>query len=126
MGTAREDFLRRYATSPIHVPRLERLLHAYERDDEDDSFARKFISWDRACPDGEAARIVTEIISAGVDASGNVIRLSDDAMQGAIRWMADATTHSVAERARILRDALSAQDEDARADFIKLLETRYR
>lgn len=102
------------------------MLHAYERDDEDDSFARKFIGWDRACPDGEAARIVTEIVSASVDASGNVLRLSDDAMQGAIRWMADATTPSVAERARTLRDALSAQDEDARAQFIEMLETRYR
>jgi hypothetical protein len=124
VSTAREDFLRRYATSPIHVPRLERMLHVYERDDEDDSFARKFITWDRACPDGEAARIVTEIVSATVDASGKVLHLSDDALQGAIRWMADATTYSVPERARVLRDALSSADESVRAEFIKSLESR--
>lgn len=123
MGHARDDFLRRYATSPIHVPRLERLLHAYETDDDDDAFARKFISWDRACPDGEAARIVSEIISVSLDASGNVVRLSDQALQGAIRWMADATAHPVAQRTRILADALSSPDESVRRQFIEFLET---
>jgi hypothetical protein len=122
MGTARDEFLRRYATSPIHVPRLERLLHAYEDDDEDDTFARKFISWDLACPDAEAARIVAEIVSAGVDASGRIVRLSDNALKGAIRWMAEAAPHSVAERARILQDAISSPDEAARGRFIAFLE----
>ena len=123
MGNAREDFLRRYATSPIHVPRLERLLHAYENGDDDDTFARKFISWDRACPDGEAARIVSEIISANLDASGNAVRLSDNALQGAIRWMAEATTYPVAERTRILAEAISSRDATARRQFIEFLET---
>lgn len=123
MGSARDDFLRRYATTPIHVPRLERLLYAYESDDDDDAFARKFIGWDRACRDGEAARIVSEIISAGLDASGNVVRLSDDALQGAIRWMAEATAHPVAERARILGEAISSPDETRRRQFIEFLET---
>ena len=119
MGNARDDFLRRYATSPIHVPRLERMLHAYESDDDDDTFARNFIDWDRACPDGEAARIVSEIISAGTGA----VRLSDDALKGAIRWMAEATDHPVAERARILGEAISSPDETTRRQFIKFLET---
>lgn len=100
------------------------MLHVYERDADDDSFARRFISWDRACPDAEAARIVTEIVSATTDASGKVLHLNDDAMQGAIRWMADASTPSVAERARILRDALSSADEAARTAFITSLEAR--
>jgi hypothetical protein len=123
MGTARDEFLRRYATSPIHIPRLERLLHAYEDDDEDDTFSRKFISWDRACPDAEAARIVTEVVSASPDGSGKIVRLSDNALEGAIRWMAEATSHSVAERARILGAAISSPDESARRQFIDFLET---
>lgn len=123
MGTVRDEFLRRYATSPIHVPRLERLLHAYEDDDEDDTFSRKFIAWDRACPDAEAARIVTEIVSANLDGSGQIVRLSDDALQGAIRWMAVAESHAVGERARILADAISSSDESARRQFIEWLES---
>ena len=64
-GWARDEFLRRYATSPIHVPRLERLLAVYGVDEQDDSFCQRFIGWDRACADGEAARVVTEIRVGG-------------------------------------------------------------
>jgi hypothetical protein len=123
MGSTRDEFLRRYATSPIHVPRLERLLDVYEGGDQDEAFSGKFIGWDRACPDGDAARIVTEVISMNVDASGQTVRLSDQVVKGAIRWMAEATSYSVADRARILREALSSTDERARTSFIEFLET---
>jgi hypothetical protein len=119
--TARDDFLRRYATSPIHIPRLERLLSVYETGDRDDSFATRFIGWDRACPDGEAARIVTEIISTTIDRAGRIVHLSDAAVRGAMRWMAEASWLPVADRTAELRDALSPGDEDARA-AIRLLE----
>ena len=123
MSSARDEFLRRYATSPIHVPRLERLLTVYEDDVDDDAFSRKFIAWDRACADIDAARIVTEIISIRVDASGRTMRLSDDALKGAIRWMAETTTYSVADRARILGESLAAADESARTRFVGSLES---
>ena len=119
---AREEFLRRYATSPIHVPRLERFLAVYGADGDDDSFCHRFIAWDRASSDGEAARIVTEILSAG-DGSGRIARVSDAAVKGAIRWMGDATWLSVPERARVLRDRLTAADEKAVAEFVTFLET---
>jgi hypothetical protein len=102
------------------VPRLERLLKAYE-DDDDDTFSCRFIAWDRACADADAARIVTEIIS-GVDVSGRIVRLSDDALKGAIRWMAEVTSYSVADRARILGESLSSSDDRARTRFIESLE----
>jgi hypothetical protein len=108
MGDARDDFLRRYATSPIHVPRLERLLDAYGGARDDDAFARRFIAWDCACPDPDAARIVTEIISVCVGPSGRVTRLSDEILQGAIRWMVEATSLTVADRADKLREVLSS------------------
>ena len=73
---ARDDFLRRYATSPIHVPRLERLLDAYGVDGQDEAFALRFIEWDRACADADAARIVTEIVSASAGEAGRPVRLS--------------------------------------------------
>jgi hypothetical protein len=121
MGAARDEFFRRYATSPIHVPRLERLLLAYGDDEEDESFARRFIAWDRACPDLEAARIVSEILSAG-DESGRIIRLSDGAIRGAIRWMGELESPGVGERARSLRDGLVSTDTSAVAAFVDLLE----
>jgi hypothetical protein len=104
---AREVFLRRYATSPIHVPRLERLLSVYGDDAE--GFAARFIEWDRDAPDLEAARIVAEILSAGDD-MGRIVRLSDDAVRAAIRWMSTPSSCSVAERSSRLRDVLTRSD----------------
>jgi hypothetical protein len=101
---AGDVFLRRYATSPIHVPRLERLLAVY-----DDEFAARFIEWDRECPDVEAARIVAEILSAG-DANGRIVRLDDEAVRAAIRWMSGSSPLSIAERTERLRLAVSLAD----------------
>jgi hypothetical protein len=95
----------------MHVTRLERLLDAY-RDDEE-LFVHRFLDWDRASADGEAARIVAEIISASTDDSGRVSRVADDTVKGAIRWMADATQFTVADRARILGEALASNDPAA-------------
>ena len=120
MGAVRDEFLRRYATSPIHVTRLERLLDAYG--DEDETFVRGFLAWDRACADGEAARIVAEIISSGGGACGRIARLSDDTVKGAIRWMADATALTVPDRARILGEALASSDPTTIERLIALLE----
>jgi hypothetical protein len=119
VNSAREEFLRRYATSPIHVPRLERLLAIYGSGEEDDAFCSRFIDWDRACPDGEAARIVTEILSAG-DSAGRIPRYSENVIRGAIRWMSDLTALPVAQRARVLRDRLNVPDAVA-AGFLEFL-----
>ncbi|MGD9905940.1 MAG: hypothetical protein AB7U83_20915 [Vicinamibacterales bacterium] len=120
MHTARDDFMRRYATSPIHVPRLERLLAVYGSGEDDDPFCRRFIAWDRACRDGDAARIVTEVLSAG-DATGRITRYSEDAVRGAIRWMSDVTALPVSERAYVLRARLTASDAAAVAGFVDFL-----
>lgn len=118
---ARDEFLRRYATSPIHVPRLERFLAVYDEDAQDDSFCLRFIAWDRAAADGEAARVVAEILSAG-DGSGRIARFSEGAVKGAIRWMSDATWLSLPQRARVLRDGLTSADDRAVVEFVSFLE----
>jgi hypothetical protein len=118
--TAREAFLRRYATSPIHVPRLERLLAVYASDGQAEAFCSRFIEMDRACPDGEAARIVAEILSAVVG-PGQTTCLGDDAVRGAIRWMSDVTTLSVAERAQLLRESLSPERGSMVEEFKRFL-----
>jgi hypothetical protein len=120
VGAARDEFLRRYATSPIHVTRLERLLDAYGDDDE--AFVGRFLDWDRACADGEAARIVAEIISAGGGEFGRISRASDDTVKSAIRWMAEATSLTVAERARLLGEAFASADPGAVERLIAFLE----
>jgi hypothetical protein len=120
VNTARDEFLRRYATSPIHVPRLERLLAVYGSGEEDDAFCHRFIAWDRACADAEAARIVTEILSAG-DGTGRIPRFSEDAVRGAIRWMSALTSLPVSERAFALRARLTASDGAAVAGFVEFL-----
>ena len=120
MSSAREAFLRSYATSPIHVPRLERLLAVYE--DDGNEFAARFIEWDRDCPDVEAARIVAEILSAG-DAAGRIVRLSDESVRAAIRWMSMPSTLIVAERADRLRGVLMTSDPGEVAAAIAGLET---
>ena len=106
----REDFLRRYATSPIHVPRLERLLLAYGDNDEIHAFAETFIAWDRTGPSVEAARVVAELLASFQDESGALVRLSDDAVRGALRLMAEASSVAPDARVRAMRTFFAATD----------------
>lgn len=117
----REEFFRRYATSPIHVPRLERLLAAYGNGDPD-AFAVAFIEWDRECADAEAARIVTELLALFVDGDGRVVRLTDDAVRGAVNWIAQPGAYARLERATVLRDLLSLTTPEAVGHTTRFLE----
>ena len=114
MGAVQEAFLRRYATTPIHVPRLERLLATYGPGGTEDAFAQEFIQWDDACNDADAARIVTEVISQLVDRKGQLVRLTDEAVRGAIRWLAEAPSLERADRVAALRDILAEVPDLAR------------
>lgn len=84
MSAIRDEFLRRYATSPIHVQTLERLLEVYGGSDPD-KFAARYISWDRECEEPEAARVVSELLATLFDNDGKLVRLSDEIVQDAIR-----------------------------------------
>jgi hypothetical protein len=106
----------------MHVPRLERLLAAYDTG-EPDVFAATFIGWDRECSDVEAARIVTELLAVFVDEKGALVRLSDDAVRGAIRWMARSAALSSTERADALRTLLSSTTPEAVRQTTRVLET---
>ena len=119
-GTARDEFLRRYATSPIHVPRLERFLTVYGDNGDDEAFCDRFIAWDRASRDCEAARIVAEILSAG-DSAGRISRLSDETVKGAIRWMSDVISLPVSQRARCLSEGLNSLDGEVVARLVEFL-----
>jgi hypothetical protein len=78
-----DEFLRRYATSPMHVPRLERLLTLYGGNTPE-AFAANFIAWDRACGHADAARIASELLSVHADAAGALIRVSDEVIRDAL------------------------------------------
>lgn len=107
MSVIQHEFLRRYAASPMHVPRLERLLDTYGGPDAQDAFAKAFMDWDRDCGDGDAARIVTEAISTLFDGSGRLVRLTPEAVKGAIAWIADAPGDARTERAHALSTILT-------------------
>ncbi len=91
-------------------------------DERDDAFCRRFIGWDRACPDPEAARIVTEVLSASDDA-GQIVCVGEEVVRGAIRWMSEVAWLSVAERANLLRDGVTAPEGAVAADFVAFLAT---
>ena len=118
----REDFLRRYATSPIHVPRFERLLAIYGETDGEDAFAATFIAWDRACPDVEAARIVAELLASFQDETGALIRLTDNAVLGALRLMSETALVAPDVRVRAMRTFFAATDTEAVATVGARLE----
>jgi hypothetical protein len=114
MSVVQDEFLRRYATSPIHVPRLERLVAAYGGRDGQDQFARTYIEWDRASHDPEGARIVTEILPQLVDEHGDIVPLTSDAIQGAIGWLSNRGTMPLSERSHVLRTILCEAVEASR------------
>jgi hypothetical protein len=97
-----DEFLRRYATSPMHVPRLERLLAVYGGT-APEAFAAAFIAWDRACGHADAARIASELLSLHVDAGAALIRVSDAVIQDAI---ASVTGGEAAEVRELLQRRL--------------------
>ncbi len=107
MSTVQDEFLRRYATSPMHVARLERLLAVYGTGGAGDDFAAAFIAWDRAANDSDAARIVSEVLSTLQGDDGRLVRLTGDAIRGAITWLADAPADERGERAEALALILS-------------------
>lgn len=107
MSAARHEFVRRYATSPIHVARLERLLSTYGPDGAEEAFAATFIEWDHASGDSEAARIVSEVLSTLHGRDGRLLRLTSDAVRGAIKWVAAVDPDGRAARAEALRGILA-------------------
>jgi len=106
MSTVQDEFLRRYATSPIHVPRLERLITAYGGAVPAEEFIRNYLAWDHASGDAEAARIVAEILPLLVDGEGAIVRLTDEAIHGAIDWLSNRGAVPLTERAFLLHSIL--------------------
>ncbi len=126
MSVLQESFLRRYATTPIHVARLERLLTTYGPAGSEDEFAQRFIVWDDACGDGEAARITTEILSQLYDAEGNLVRLTDETVRAAIDWVAAGNEREREDRIAVLRSTLFEASRLAAAENGKVYETSDR
>ena len=60
-----DEFLRRFAASPIHVPQLERVLAAYGGGSPD-AFAAAVIETDREAAHPEATRIALEVLATGL------------------------------------------------------------
>ncbi len=70
-----DEFLRRFAASPLHVPQLERVLAAYGGVSPD-AFAAAVIESDREAAHPEATRIALELLANGLDRAGVRFRTS--------------------------------------------------
>ena len=60
-----DEFLRRFAASPIHVPQLERVLATYGGASPE-AFAAAVIQSDRQAAHPEATRIALELLATGL------------------------------------------------------------
>ena len=65
-----DEFLRRFAASPLHVPQLERVLAAYGGGSPD-AFAAAVIESDREAAHPEATRIALEMLANGLIRAGS-------------------------------------------------------
>lgn len=77
-----DEFLRRFAASPMHVLQFERLLDSLEGTTPE-AFAASVIAWDREAPHPEAARIALEVLVEGLQ-EGRAPSLSLEAFGAAI------------------------------------------
>jgi len=62
---------------------LNRLMKAYAPDMDDVAFAEKLVKWDHAFGDPDALRAAVRALADLKDGAGKLIRLSDDAVEGA-------------------------------------------
>jgi hypothetical protein len=63
--SAIDEFLRRFAASPMHVAQLERVLEAYGGTSPE-ALAEAFLGWDREAAHPEATRIALELLANGL------------------------------------------------------------
>lgn len=80
--TVVDEFLRRFAASPMHVLQFERMLGELDGPSPE-AFAEAVIAWDRAAQHPEATRIALELLIEGLQ-EGHPPRLSLEAFGQAI------------------------------------------
>jgi hypothetical protein len=98
-----------------------RFFKAYGAGD-DIIVAQKLVNWDRIYADPDAVRSAIRALADVKDAAGNVIRLSDEAVEGAVKFVAKAGSEiPTAERERLLRRILEspAEESDAFLAYLK-------
>jgi hypothetical protein len=98
-----------------------RFFKAYAAGD-DIIVAQKLVNWDRIYADPDAVRSAIRALADLKDAAGNVIRLSDEAVEGAVKFVAKAGSEIPAtERERLLRRILEspAEESDAFLAYLK-------
>ena len=99
--------MKRYSETP-NGGTLERVLNK--------TFAEKLVRWDDVYADPEAVRGAVTALGGFADEAGNLIRLSDEASEGAVKFMARAGADiPVAEREELLRMILSGSTDEAEA-----------
>lgn len=97
-----------------------RFFKAYAAGD-DIVLAQKIVNWDRIYADPDAVRSAIRALADLKDAAGNVMRLSDDAVEGAVKFVAKAGNGlNPAQREELLRSMLTNPgDADALLKYVK-------
>jgi hypothetical protein len=104
------------ALEDVDLDALNRLVKRYSNDVLDTRFVEKLKGWDALYGDADAVRGAVRALADLRDAGGALIRLSDEAAEGAVKFMARAGADLPAEqRELILRRVLTSPVNDAEA-----------
>jgi hypothetical protein len=116
------QLIKRVAREDADLESLNRLVKKYSDNVLDTHFVEKLTVWDNLYGDADAVRGAVRALADLRDATGAVIRLSDEAAEGAVKFMAKAGADiPVAEREELLKKLLldRAEQSDAHLKFLR-------
>ena len=110
------DLIRRVALTEIDLELLNRFVKRYSDDVLDTRMVERLARWDGIYADPDAVRIAVRALGELTDGAGNLIRLSDEAVEGAAKFVARAGVDLTADaKEALLKKALSVPPADAEA-----------
>jgi hypothetical protein len=118
------EFLGRIVKDETEEASINRLMRVYSPS-EDASFVRRIAGAEITYANSEALRRTLLSLADFKDASGALIRLSDDAVEGAVKFMAKAGDDiAMAEREQLLKKLLMEPEHvEASLKFIRELDS---
>jgi hypothetical protein len=108
-----ERLMTRVVKEDEDLERLNRVVKRYSEELMDTAWVEKMARWDEVYQDADAVRGAIRSLDEFKDAAGNLIRLSDEATEGAVKFMAKAGSHlSAAEREALLKQVMKSPPAD--------------
>jgi len=128
LAMASGSLVARIAKTEVDLDILNKLMKRYSDDGGsmldrvlNKRFAEKLTRWDEVYADPDAVRGAVRALGEFADETGTLIRLSDEATEGAVKFMARAGADLTAEtREAMLKRLLSLPQEEAEAILVFL------